>query len=784
MFSSGRSRLAPSTANALLGKRDNSLGDLDQFLKEEVEAAQMMFDAFRAIKGADGSVIDTRDWSEGTAIRVKVRTPTGRPLQFRRFTRDLTRDYPCCYDPSLTAVPSRPFPSQEIVANARAEAAHTKDEAGRSSLLLHAKRDLYLLAFDGVVDHLRRSPTPDAGAVAEAVRDIFDDVCDDWRELVEHGRQEAVDLARAASHARQAREAAEASASELYAVAKRLEEDLVAAKAENAALKQEMQVLAEEERAPKPSRKDEKAVPAKKSSGWFGGGGTKTAPKTANENTQTSNAPSGQSTPTVRSSSVKGLSVRFNEHALEEAIKSTPTAPSSVSPGVALGLRGRTAPGSPLKPTPFGSTTPLSPKDYADMVQSEAAKRNPVASEGKAPPRWAMDTASVAAKSAAAKSGGPWSSGQFGPSTPSSVSKHLARTTVSSEKTRGGTRKWTLKQLKEVIDDVCGAKARNDARRSKHRQAKETMRQHLYTYLNHKFGVKSVISDWADSIIAATDKFQDEDCDVAAFGRALRNMVDEEYLRRGKAIATTVRDMLRAYLASKHPHLNDQQLAQRHREKMDGDLFDDEWLDMVRFMYAPEEQPGIVDAVRARMDEIRGDETESREASSEDNAPGTRRRTKAEIEAARRRRERKRVPFSQFVQVCLFHGLDAREDVIAPFSEAIARLGGDSLSSGTVTEAQFVTVARRTRPELSERDVEQMLLKLDPWNNDGVTVSDLYLALVPGLADEDGDADAVTAELKKGSTVFALGGVGHGELFVGDNGRGTYEGNKFKPMYR
>ena len=114
----------------------------------------------------------------------------------------------------VTHADRRPDPSstpQEIVANARAEAAHTKDEAGRSSLLLHAKRDLYLLAFDGVVDHLRRSPTPDAGAVAEAVRDTFDDVCDDWRELVEHGRREAVDLARAASHARQAREAAEAS---------------------------------------------------------------------------------------------------------------------------------------------------------------------------------------------------------------------------------------------------------------------------------------------------------------------------------------------------------------------------------------------------------------------------------------------------------------------------------------------------------------------------------------------------------------------------------------------
>ena len=91
--------------------------------------------------------------------------------------------------------------------------------------------------------------------------------------------------------------------------------------------------------------------------------------------------------------------------------------------------------------------------------------------------------------------------------------------------------------------------------------------------------------------------------------------MDEEYLRRGKAIATTVRDMLRAYLASKHPHLNDQQLAQRHREKMEGDLFDDEWLDMVRFMYAPEEQPAIVDAVRSRQDEIRVERGERAHAS-------------------------------------------------------------------------------------------------------------------------------------------------------------------------
>ena len=559
------------------------------------------------------------------------------------------------------------------------------------------------------MDHLRRSSTPDAGAVAEAVRDTFDDMCDDWRELVEHGRQEAVDLARAASHARQTRESAEARLPELYAVAKRLEEDLVAAKAENAALKQEMRALVEEERAADASGKDERRRSRRRSPA-VGSAGAEKAGQSRLRRWQArtrrrANLPSGQSTPTVRSSPVKGLSVRFNESALEEAIKATPTAPSSASPGTALGLRGR-APPSPVKPSTGPKTPPLAERFHRDGgVRGCAAE--PRRERGSTRPEMGDGHRLGGGGGGGGKRPGargqPASSDPRRPRRRRSPSK-LAKATVSSERTRSGARKWTLKQLKEVIDDVCGAKPSNDARRAKHRQAKETLRQHLYTYLNHKFGVKSVINDWADSIIAATDKFQDDDCDVAAFGRALRNLVDEEYLRRGKAIATTVRDMLRAYLASKHPHLNDQQLAQRHRRRWKATCSTTSGSTWSGSCTRPRSNPAVVDAVRSRQDEIRVRERgpEPSSLAPEDNAPGTRRRSKAEIEAARRKRERRRVPFSQFIQVCLFHGLDAREDVIAPFAEAVARLGGDALSSGTVTEKQFIAVAERTRPELGE----------------------------------------------------------------------------------
>jgi len=51
-----------------------------------------------------------------------------------------------------------------------------------------------------------------------------------------------------------------------------------------------------------------------------------------------------------------------------------------------------------------------------------------------------------------------------------------------------GLRQWSLKQLHEVIEEICVAKIPNDARQAKHKQPRETMHQHLYTFLNHKFG--------------------------------------------------------------------------------------------------------------------------------------------------------------------------------------------------------------------------------------------------------------------------------------------------------
>ena len=57
-----------------------------------------------------------------------------------------------------------------------------------------------------MVDLLKQSEAPDTGAILEAVKDIFKDICDDWRELVDHTRRDAAEGMRAAALAREARD--------------------------------------------------------------------------------------------------------------------------------------------------------------------------------------------------------------------------------------------------------------------------------------------------------------------------------------------------------------------------------------------------------------------------------------------------------------------------------------------------------------------------------------------------------------------------------------------------
>lgn len=75
----------------------------------------------------------------------------------------------------------------------------------------------------------------------------------------------------------------------------------------------------------------------------------------------------------------------------------------------------------------------------------------------------------------------------------------------------------------------------------------------MYTYLNQKYGLKTLIIEWAAAIINGLKTFIKEDHDVALFGKILKNECDEEFRFIQMHVKETLVSLLKVLLKDKNP---------------------------------------------------------------------------------------------------------------------------------------------------------------------------------------------------------------------------------------
>jgi hypothetical protein len=177
---------------------------------------------------------------------------------------------------------------------------------------------------------------------------------------------------------------------------------------------------------------------------------------------------------------------------------------------------------------------------------------------------------------------------------------------------------------------------------------KETLLQHMYTYLTHKFGLKSLILDAANSLLRGLTA-HGSDHSVAVFAGILRHTLDYDFrLVEGKT-RKSVRELLRVHLAARHPlkrdHVLQAMLAQRTASG--GVLAEEEYSDIVAYMFAQVDRAPILDTIRAimlqrRHAEIQQAQREAFTASS---------KAAAAAQAAQLQQAKISVPYATFVNV-------------------------------------------------------------------------------------------------------------------------------------
>jgi hypothetical protein len=65
-------------------------------------------------------------------------------------------------------------------------------------------------------------------------------------------------------------------------------------------------------------------------------------------------------------------------------------------------------------------------------------------------------------------------------------------------------------------------KSKYDMKCMQNKLARETMEEYMYTYLNQRYGLRSLTISWASTIINGIRQFSKADFDVHQFGKILR----------------------------------------------------------------------------------------------------------------------------------------------------------------------------------------------------------------------------------------------------------------------
>ena len=110
-----------------------------------------------------------------------------------------------------------------------------------------------------------------------------------------------------------------------------------------------------------------------------------------------------------------------------------------------------------------------------------------------------------------------------------------------------------LKQLKDIIGDIYAQKMKYDRKCHEAQLPVGTMEQFMYNYLNQKYGLKTLIVEWASTIITGIKCYVQDDHEVTLFAKILKNECDEEFRFVQMHVRQTLGYLLKQVLRERYP---------------------------------------------------------------------------------------------------------------------------------------------------------------------------------------------------------------------------------------
>jgi hypothetical protein len=111
------------------------------------------------------------------------------------------------------------------------------------------------------------------------------------------------------------------------------------------------------------------------------------------------------------------------------------------------------------------------------------------------------------------------------------------------------SRGLTLPQVLDAVHTILASKARHDAKCAAGGLAHETLEQHVFSWLNQRYGLRELIMRHAAALLDGVKAHAPVCPDLAVFAAILANDIDEGFLGVAAALRATAADLLKSLLS-------------------------------------------------------------------------------------------------------------------------------------------------------------------------------------------------------------------------------------------
>ena len=147
----------------------------------------------------------------------------------------------------------------------------------------------------------------------------------------------------------------------------------------------------------------------------------------------------------------------------------------------------------------------------------------------------------------------------------------------------------SLKTLKDFIKELYISKANYDMKCLELKLPRETLEEHMYTFLNKKYGLKNLIIDWARNIINGIKYYSKKDSLVLLFGKILRNEQEEDARFIIEKVLDSIEELLLYYIKRQNPLKSVKEIKKIFERKKKTELYEEEWKGIIYSIYEKNE---------------------------------------------------------------------------------------------------------------------------------------------------------------------------------------------------